>query len=51
MAIYQLVFWMAVLVICAGVGVGGLYWFHVRDKSEAEAHDWKESQGHRSGAQ
>ena len=41
MAIYQFMFWLAVLVICAGVGVGGLYWFRVRDKAEDRAPLWK----------
>ena len=52
MAIYQLGFWLAVVVICAGVGVGALYWFYVRDKAEDNALQWNNvPPEHRTGAQ
>ena len=40
MAIYQFIFWLAVLMLCAGVGVGALYWFHVREKVDGAAPSW-----------
>ncbi|MEO5669264.1 MAG: hypothetical protein ABIR26_01120 [Ramlibacter sp.] len=44
MAIYQLVFWLAVLVLCAGVGVGGMYFFYAREKANRGAPSWESGQ-------
>ncbi|MDB5873603.1 MAG: hypothetical protein JWQ07_3045 [Ramlibacter sp.] len=50
MAIHQLLFWFAVLLLCIGVGVGGMYWFHARRSAENDAQEWKAQQpAHRPG--